>query len=46
MFDNHDAFFDKKLFRIVIDELTVDVDIGLVSCYFLNFFLHFHFFSL
>jgi hypothetical protein len=42
MLDDYDSFFYKELFRVIIDELSVDVDIRLIGSYFLYFFFHFH----
>lgn len=46
MLDDHNSLLNQKLFRIIIDQLPVDVDIGLIGGDFVDFLFHFHLFSL
>lgn len=46
VFDDHDSLFGKELFRVVVYQLSIDEDSGLILHNFFDLVLHFIFFSL
>ena len=45
MLDNDDSLFDEELLGVVVDELAVDIDVGVVGGYLVHLLLHLHLLS-